>query len=34
MLKEMSEILNELGFAAASEQKMGHYVIERAFTEQ
>ncbi|MEM6900709.1 MAG: ferredoxin--NADP reductase [Pseudomonadota bacterium] len=34
MLTETSDILASLGFAAASDKEMGHYVVERAFTEQ
>ncbi|MEM1037464.1 MAG: ferredoxin--NADP reductase [Pseudomonadota bacterium] len=33
MLVDMSKILEDLGFTAASDKEMGHYVVERAFTE-
>lgn len=34
MLNETSAILDDMGFKAASEKEQGHYVVERAFTEQ
>jgi ferredoxin--NADP+ reductase len=34
MLSETCGILDSMGFKAASEEDFGHYVVERAFTEQ
>ena len=34
MLEETCQILDSMGFIAATEDNQGHYVVERAFTEQ
>ena len=34
MLKDLMEILNDMGFAKANSRSQGHYVIEQAFIEK